>query len=91
MHNTFYPFYRGPTPKKKVRPRKKGVNFIPGVDFSDHWSFWKKGYPAMMITDTAFYRYPHYHKNSDTYEKLNYEGMAALTKGLKHVLMKIAE
>ncbi len=60
--------------------------FIPGVDFSDHWSFWKEGYPAAMITDTAFYRNPNYHSYSDTYEKLNYESMAEVAKGLCAVL-----
>ena len=61
--------------------------FIPGVDFSDHWSFWKEGYPAVMITDTAFYRNPNYHSSSDTYETLNYENMAEVVKGLSRVLI----
>jgi len=65
--------------------------FVPGVDFSDHWSFWKEGYPAVMITDTAFYRYSHYHSNSDTYEKLNYEAMLEVVKGLEAVLIGLAE
>jgi len=59
---------------------------LPGVDFSDHWSFWQEGYPAVMITDTAFYRNPHYHHGSDTPEKLDYEAMAQVIKGLKAVL-----
>jgi hypothetical protein len=42
------------------------VKFVPGVDFPDHGSFWKMGYPAVMITDTAFYRNPNYHSMSDT-------------------------
>lgn len=66
-------------------------SFVPGVDFSDHWSFWKEGYPAVMITDTAFYRYPHYHSSSDTYEKLNYENMAEVVKGLGEVLIKLTK
>ena len=41
-------------------------DFVPGVDFSDHWSFWQMGITAVMITDTSFYRYYHYHSNSDT-------------------------
>lgn len=61
-------------------------SFIQGVDFSDHWSFWKEGYPAVMITDTAFYRSPHYHCGSDTAEKLNYEDMAEVIGGLGAVL-----
>lgn len=62
--------------------------FIPGVDFSDHWSFWKEGYPAVMITNTAFYRNPDYHNSSDTYEKLDYESMSEVTKGLGTVLIE---
>ena len=34
---------------------------IPGIGWSDHWAFWQEGYPAVMLTDTAPYRYPHYH------------------------------
>ena len=49
--------------------------FIPGVDLSDHWSFWKNDYPALMITDTAPYRYPHYHTPQDTPDKIDYEKM----------------
>lgn len=61
--------------------------FVNGVDFSDHWSFWKEGYPAIMVTDTAFYRNPHYHQSSDTYQKLNYPSMAELLVGLKEALL----
>ncbi len=65
--------------------------FVPGADFSDHWSFWKERYPAVMITDTAFYRNPHYHNSSDTYEKLNYESMAEVVSGLNAVLLDLTE
>lgn len=65
--------------------------FIPGVDFSDHWSFWKEGYPAIMITDTAFYRNPNYHSDTDTYEKLDYESMAEVIKGLKAVIIDLVK
>ncbi len=43
---------------------------VPGVSWSDHRSFWRQGYRAMMVTDTAFYRYRHYHMPSDTPDKL---------------------
>jgi len=66
-------------------------DFIPGVDFSDHWSFWQMGFPAIMVTDTAFYRYPHYHANSDTFEKLNYKSLAVVIEGLGGVLFELAE
>ncbi len=43
---------------------------IPGVDFSDHANFWDLGYPAVMVTDTAMYRYPYYHEAEDTPESV---------------------
>jgi Zn-dependent M28 family amino/carboxypeptidase len=65
-------------------------SFIPGVTWSDHWSFRRHGYPAVMVTDTAFYRYPHYHLPSDTPEKLDYERMAQVTVGLAGMLNELA-
>ncbi|HJS76500.1 MAG TPA: M28 family peptidase [Burkholderiales bacterium] len=65
-------------------------SFIPGVTWSDHWSFRRHGYPAIMITDTAFYRYPHYHLPSDTPDKLDYERMARVTLGLAAMLNELA-
>jgi Zn-dependent M28 family amino/carboxypeptidase len=53
---------------------------------SDHVSFWDTGYPAVMITDTAEFRNPHYHRKSDTLEKLDYEFMAELVESLLHFL-----
>ncbi|MCD6043804.1 MAG: peptidase [Burkholderiales bacterium] len=64
---------------------------IPGVSWSDHWSFRQHGYPAVMVTDTAFYRYPHYHLPSDTPEKLDYERMARVTLGLAAMLKDLNE
>jgi hypothetical protein len=61
------------------------VSFVPGVDFSDHWSFWKMGYPAVMITDTAFYRNPAYHTEGDTINTLDFNRMTELLKGLLQV------
>jgi len=63
--------------------------FVPGVDFSDNWSFWKAGYPAIMITDTAFYRNPNYHRSTDTHEKLDYTSMAEVIKGLRGALTQL--
>lgn len=67
------------------------AGFVPGVDFSDHWSFWKEGYPAVMITDTAFYRYAHYHGSGDTYEKLNYPALAEVVNGLSASIIELAK
>ena len=63
---------------------------IPGVTWSDHWSFRQHGFPALMITDTAFNRYPHYHLRSDTPDKLDYERMARVTLGLAAMLKELA-
>jgi len=60
------------------------------VAWSDHWAFWKAGYPAVMVTDTAFLRYPHYHRPSDTPEKLTYDRLARVVWGLFHLLLELA-
>jgi len=56
---------------------------LPNVRLSDHASFWDQGYKAVMVTDTAFYRNPHYHLPSDTMEKLDFDFMAQLVKSLR--------
>lgn len=63
---------------------------VKGVHWSDHWSFWEAGYPAIMITDTALYRYPHYHTATDTPDKLDYEKLARVTAGLAEVIRALA-
>jgi hypothetical protein len=55
---------------------------LPSVRLSDHASFWDQGFKAVMITDTAFFRNPHYHRSSDTMEKLDYRFMAELVESL---------
>ena len=55
---------------------------IPGVSWSDHQSFWRQGYRAVMVTDTAPYRYRHYHAPTDTPDKLSYPELAQVTLGL---------
>lgn len=56
---------------------------VIGIDFSDHWSFNRFRYNALMVTDTAFYRNPHYHAATDTPETLDYERMAKVVEGLR--------
>ncbi len=63
-----------------------GPSFITGVDFSDHWSFWQAGYPAVMITDTAFFRNGHYHLPSDTPDTLDYPSFARVTVGVRRIV-----
>jgi Zn-dependent M28 family amino/carboxypeptidase len=63
---------------------------IPGISWSDHWSFWQHGYPAIMITDTAPYRYPAYHTSEDTPEKVNYEKMVYVVKGIEKMIQELS-
>jgi len=59
---------------------------LPGVGWSDHWSFWQEDYAGLMVTDTAPFRYPHYHKATDTPDKVNFPEMAKVVEGLKFVI-----
>lgn len=62
---------------------------LPGVGWSDHWSFWQEGYAGIMVTDTAPFRYPHYHKKTDTADKINYSELAKVVEGLKFVVQDL--
>jgi Zn-dependent M28 family amino/carboxypeptidase len=64
---------------------------VPGISWSDQLSFWRAGYPAVMVTDTALYRYPHYHCPTDTPEKLNYAALARVTTGLADAITTLAK
>ena len=63
---------------------------LPGVGWSDHWSFWQVGYRAMMITDTAPFRYRWYHTADDTPDKIDYEKLAQVVDGLEAVVDALA-
>jgi Zn-dependent M28 family amino/carboxypeptidase len=63
---------------------------LPGIDWSDHGSFWAEGYPALMVTDTAPFRYRHYHTREDTPDKVDYERLARVTDGLARMLRELA-
>jgi Zn-dependent M28 family amino/carboxypeptidase len=63
---------------------------IPGISWSDQWSFWKEGYVAVMITDTAPFRNPNYHEMSDRPESLNYDYMARVVQGVARVVAVMA-
>ncbi len=62
-----------------------------GVGWSDHWSFSKHGFPAIMITDTALFRYAHYHKATDTPDKVDYQKLARITLGLEQTLRDLVQ
>jgi len=63
---------------------------IPGIDFSDHQSYWKLGYPAVMVTDTAFYRNHNYHTEGDTPERLDYVRMAQVVEAVYAAVTELA-
>lgn len=62
---------------------------IQGVGWSDQWSFWQVGYPGLMVTDTAPFRYPHYHQPSDTPDKISYDELTLLVDGLAQVITEL--
>ena len=64
--------------------------FIPGVSWSDQWSFWQHGYPAIMVTDTAPFRYPHYHSSNDTPDKLDYDRFTLVVSGMEKVIKELS-
>ncbi len=61
---------------------------IPGIDFSDHLNYWNEGYPAIMITDTAFFRNHAYHTADDVPDRLDYEKMADVLSGVLNLITK---
>jgi Zn-dependent M28 family amino/carboxypeptidase len=65
--------------------------FFPGVDWSDHWSFWDEGYPALMVTDTAPFRYPYYHLAADTPDKVDCDRLTRVVSGLYRTLRELAQ
>jgi Zn-dependent M28 family amino/carboxypeptidase len=62
---------------------------IPAVRLSDHSPFWDAGYPALMITDTSFFRNPHYHGATDTLETLNLDFMAKVCEGVVRAVLAL--
>lgn len=63
---------------------------VPGVAWSDHWSFWEHDYPAFFVTDTLPFRDPYYHSPGDTPERLDFERMGRVTHGLTAVIRDLA-
>jgi len=71
--------------KKNSKVPAEGASLpssLKGVGWSDHWSFWQEGYVGIMVTDTAVFRYPHYHKLEDTPDKLNFPVFSKVVQGL---------
>ena len=59
---------------------------LPGINWSDHSSFWHYNYPAIMLTDTAIFRYPYYHSPDDTPDKISFDHLVRVTTGLQTVI-----
>jgi len=64
--------------------------WMTGIGWSDHWAFWQEGYPALMVTDTALFRYAPYHTRADTPEQIHYDRMARVVAGLARVVTVLA-
>jgi hypothetical protein len=76
----------------KKLPSEGGAipSFISGIGWSDHWAFWQHGYPAIMVTDSALFRYDHYHEPTDTPDKLDYDRFALVVSGMEYVVADLA-
>ncbi len=87
LHDVIEPFRR-----QAHVPTIGGIaaSFIPGISWSDHAPFADRGIPALMLTDTAPFRYPHYHRASDTPDKVNVEMLARITLALEGTLLELA-
>lgn len=67
--------------------RFKAPAWLPGIDFSDHLNYWHFGYPALLLTDTAFYRNAHYHEQTDTLDRLSLPRLALAVDALLAALL----
>ncbi|NER39552.1 MAG: M28 family peptidase [Oscillatoria sp. SIO1A7] len=63
--------------------------FVKGAGWSDHWAFWQQGYPALMVTDTAPFRYPYYHTTEDTPDKVDYDRLSRVVAGIERVIAEL--
>ncbi|TYZ08045.1 M28 family peptidase [Hymenobacter lutimineralis] len=68
--------------------RFKAPAWLPGIDFSDHLNYWHFGYPAVLLTDTAFYRNKHYHQRSDTLDRLDMRRLGLAVDALLAVVLQ---
>ena len=79
--------------RRHARFPSEGVaapSWVPGVFWSDHSSFWREGYPALMITDTAPFRNPAYHSAADTPDRVDYPRMARVVHGVAAVVRELS-
>jgi len=66
-------------------------SWLTGIGWSDHWSFWQAGYPAIMVTDTALFRYREYHTRADLPGVVDYDRFARVVDGLTQVVIDLAD
>jgi Zn-dependent M28 family amino/carboxypeptidase len=64
---------------------------VPGITWSDQWPFWRVGYPAIMLTDTAPFRYPHYHSPGDTIDRVDFHSLTRVVSGLDCVVTALTK
>jgi hypothetical protein len=79
--------------RQHARIRSEGAAlpaFVPGIGWSDQWSFWQHGYPGIMITDTAPFRYPYYHSAMDTPDKIDYDSLTRVVSGVEQMVVDLA-
>ena len=90
--DAFHTISRKHVPELITVPYKVPLSgrFIPETRFSDHASFWNAGYPALMLTDTAMFRNPHYHTQHDKFDTLDFHFMTNVTKAVLSVIVKLA-
>lgn len=90
--NAFHSIAGEYVPELIVVPYKVPLSghIIPETRFSDHASFWDYGYPALMLTDTAMFRNPHYHTCHDTHKTLDFIFIANVTKAVVSVILKLS-
>ncbi|MDX2360234.1 MAG: M28 family peptidase [Crocinitomicaceae bacterium] len=83
-------FYTNFVDAKRIKTERiSAPESVAGVDFSDHLNYWKFGYSALMITDTAFYRNHNYHNNSDTMETLDLKRMSRVIESVCYALLQM--
>ncbi len=65
------------------------TELLQDIRRSDHYPFWRAGYPALMVTDTANFRYEHYHQPTDLIGEIRFDGLARVVAGLVKVLQEL--
>ena len=77
--------------EKNLLPTKsfKGPKWLRGVDYSDHRNYWKRNYPAVMITNTSFFRNKNYHQKTDQIQTIDFKRMAAVIHEVKFSITEL--